>query len=398
MNNPVSVQDVVANGLCIGCGLCAAIGPFEMVFTSEGRLRPRRTGDGTEDEILKACPGAVAVPNKEKGSQADDIWGSFHRIEKAWAGDSITRFQGATGGVLTALGMHLLESCKAKFILHCAADPERPMRSRWFLSETPEEVLGRAGSRYGPTDTLAGLEAALSREEPFAIIAKPCDAGAVRARAADDPRIETYLTALLVMVCGGASDLGKSQAVLDAQGFDEEDLTLFRYRGHGNPGPTRVETRSGRTFETSYQKMWADEAGWRIQSRCKICPDALGEAADIATSDIWPGGTPVGEDEGFNGVITRTQAGEALYREALAQGALVSGGALTANDLSDTQPHQVAKKQKLAARLRGLTKAGLPVYDHHDLRIADLDAADPDEEAGTIQRVAAGRFYEDPPE
>lgn len=398
MNNPVSVQDVVANGLCIGCGLCAAIGPFEMVFTSEGRLRPRRTGDGTEDEILKACPGAVAVPNKEKGSQADDIWGSFHRIEKAWAGEATTRFRGATGGVLTALGMHLLESGKARFILHCAADPERPMRSRWFLSETPEEVLGRAGSRYGPTDTLAGLEAALSREEPFAIIAKPCDAGAVRARAADDTRIETYLTALLVMVCGGASDLGKSQAVLDAQGFDEEDLTLFRYRGHGNPGPTRVETRSGRTFETSYQKMWADEAGWRIQSRCKMCPDALGEAADIAASDIWPGGTPVGEDEGFNGVITRTQAGEALYREALAQGALVSGGALTANDLSDTQPHQVAKKQKLAARLRGLTKAGLPVYDHHDLRIADLDAADPDEEAGTIQRVAAGRFYEDPPE
>ena len=398
MPSPSSVQEIVRSGLCIGCGLCAAIGPFEMVFTPEGRLRPRRISEGPEYEILNACPGAVAAPNAEKGPHSDPIWGSFHCMEKAWAGDGVTRFHAATGGVLTALGMYLLGSGKARFVLHCAADPERPMRSRWFMSETSEDVLARTGSRYGPTDTLAGLEIALARQQPFAVIAKPCDAGAVRARAADDPRIDKYLVALLVMVCGGASDLGKSQAVLDAKGFDEEDLSLFRYRGYGNPGPTRGETRSGHSFEMSYQEMWEDEAGWRIQSRCKICPDALGEAADLAASDIWPGGSPEGEDDGFNGVVTRTKAGEALYREAIAANALVSGGTISPEALSDTQPHQVAKKQKLAARLRGLTKAGLPVYAHYDLRIADLDTADPGEEAGTAQRVAAGRFYEMPPE
>jgi coenzyme F420 hydrogenase subunit beta len=179
---PGSVREAVESGLCIGCGLCAALGPFEMLYTPEGRLRPRRAGPGGEGAIMRACPGALAAPNREPGPHQDPIWGSYHRIKRAWAGDPEVRFRAATGGVLTTLGMFLLQCGKARFILHCAADPDRPMRSRWFLSETPEEVLARAGSRYGPSDTLAGLEVALSREEPFAIIAKPCDAGAVRAR------------------------------------------------------------------------------------------------------------------------------------------------------------------------------------------------------------------------
>ncbi|MEO1191636.1 MAG: Coenzyme F420 hydrogenase/dehydrogenase, beta subunit C-terminal domain [Pseudomonadota bacterium] len=398
MRHPNSVKEVVENGLCIGCGLCAALGPFEMTYTEEGRLRPKRIGPGEETTILAACPGAVAAPNQEKAAFEDPIWGSYHSIEQAWARDPDLRFRASTGGVLTALSQHLLRSGQARFILHCAADPEQPLRSRWVLSETPEEVSARAGSRYGPTDTLAGLEAALRRAEPFAIVAKPCDAGAVRAYARQDPRVERYLVALLVMVCGGASDLGKSQALLQDLRVSEEAVTLFRYRGYGNPGPTRVETRSGEAFEVSYQEMWADESGWRVQTRCKLCPDALGEAADLAAADIWPGAEPAGEDAGFNGVITRTAAGEALFREALAAGALVSGGTMTAEAMSDTQPHQVRKKRAMAARLRGMAAAGSPVYAHQDLRLAELDGGDLAEEEGTKQRVLSGRFRERMPE
>lgn len=68
-------------------------------------------------------------------------------------------------------------------------------------------------------------------------------------------------------------------------GVEREEVTSFRYRGNGNPGPTRVETSDGRSFELTYQEMWEDEATWQIQTRCKICHDATGEGADIAASD-----------------------------------------------------------------------------------------------------------------
>ncbi|WP_170067271.1 Coenzyme F420 hydrogenase/dehydrogenase, beta subunit C-terminal domain [Roseovarius confluentis] len=397
-----SVSEVVESGLCIGCGLCEALATtrWVMVMNRHGRLRPAPVSAEDPDadaEILAACPGVVAEA-QARGGREDPVWGSYTHMGEAWAGDPDIRFRAATGGVLTALGVHLLRTGKAAFVLHCAADPERPMRSRWVMSETPEQVAARAGSRYGPTDTLAGLEAALARGEPFAIIAKPCDAGAVRARAKADARLDSLLVAVLVMVCGGASDLGKSQAVLDELGVAEDDLTLFRYRGHGNPGPTRIETRDGRHFEKTYNEMWADEAGWRIQSRCKLCPDAIGEAADVAAADIWPGAEPEGEDEGFNGVIMRSPEGQALFDAAVAAGDLVCGADLAPRDYDGFQPHQVHRKRAMAARLRGLAAAGRPIYAHAGLRLEALDSKDPDEEAGALRRARIGRFDDEVPE
>jgi coenzyme F420 hydrogenase subunit beta len=147
---------------------------------------------------------------------------------------------------------------------------------------------------------------------------------------------------------------------------------MFRYRGNGNPGPTRLETKDGRIFELTYQQMWADEATWRIQPRCKICPDAIGESADLAASDVWPGGGPSGEDEGFNGIIVRTRRGLELYREALAAGAIVvEPRDIGFRNFDEFQPHQVRKKRAVWARLAGMRAAGQPVPDTHNLRLAE---------------------------
>ncbi|WP_120501982.1 Coenzyme F420 hydrogenase/dehydrogenase, beta subunit C-terminal domain [Roseovarius sp. EL26] len=401
IGHPQSVREVVENGLCIGCGLCEALAPdrWSMMMTVQGRLRPVPTAleqDQKDQSILAACPGAVAIATAT-GDKEDPIWGRYFHMGEAWAGDEDIRFRAATGGVLTGLAVHLLRSKKAEFILHCAANDENPMRTKWEISETPEQVLQRAGSRYGPSNTLAGLEYALERGQPFAIIAKPCDAGAVRQRAKSDPRLDVLLVAVLVMVCGGASELGKSEDLLEEFGIEEADLSLFRYRGYGNPGPTRVETHDGRAFEKTYQEFWADESGWKIQSRCKICPDAIGEAADVAALDVWPGGAPVGEDAGFNGVITRSRTGQDLVQAAVETGDLVLGQDHAPRQLDDFQPHQVAKKHAVAARLRGLSKAGQPVYHHDGLRLSELDAKDETDEHGAFERAKARRFKEEMP-
>ena len=315
----------------------------------------------------------------------------------AWAGNPEVRFEAATGGVLTALGMHALDSGLAQFVLHVGPDPDAPMRSQWVISETPAEVRVNTGSWYGPTAPLAGLGAALDRGEPFAIIAKPCDLGAVHAYANVDARVDELVVARLTMVCGGQSRFEKSSDVIDELGLTEPEVSLFRYRGYGNPGPTRVETHDGRSFELTYNEMWGDEAGWKTESRCTVCPDALGEAADVAAADAWPGGGPTGEDEGFNGIMVRSQAGTALVASAVEAGALVVGDAITARGYDDLQPHQVRKKVALAARFEGLSQAGHPTIETTDLRIDELgerlSPEDRDREiAGIVDRVKRGRY------
>ena len=401
---PQSIAEVVTSGLCIGCGLCEAMtdGRVQMAMTSYGALRPAPADGFTpeqEAKLLKACPGVIAEPRIETGLENDLVWGVHTRMCYAWAGDPDVRFRAATAGVLTALGAHLLKSGRAQFVLHTGPDPDRPMRSKWLLSSTTEQVIANSGSRYGPTAPLAGLAAALNRGEPFAIIAKPCDLGAVYQLSKQDSRVDEMCVARLAMVCGGQSRLSKSAAILREFDLAEDDLSLFRYRGYGNPGRTRIETRDGRAFEKTYAELWEDEAGWELETRCKLCPDALGETADVVSTDVWPGGGPVGEDAGFNGIIVRSAFGETLVEAAVAAGDLVLGETLSAERLNEFQPHQVRKKQALTARYAGLGDAGLPVLEARSLRLDLLDDA-LDEQTrkgqreGTAQRVRQGRVSE----
>ena len=203
------------------------------------------------------------------------------------------------------------------------------------------------------------------------------------------------------MVCGGQSRHTKTRGLLDHFGVTESNVSLLRYRGYGNPGLTRVETNDGRAFERTYLEEWGDESSWDLETRCKLCPDALGEAADVAVADVWPGGAPSGEDEGFSGIIVRSGFGRELVDSAVAADELVLGDRITPRQFDDLQPHQRRKKLALAARYAGLADAGLPVPATPGLRVEALGhECDTDEfrreREGTRQRVEAGRVTESP--
>lgn len=409
----LEIDEIVRAGLCIGCGLCKSIAGaarIRMVTTPEGRERPL-VASPLPREVLETinavCPGTSIEGARPETFAADTetdlIWGPAapSSLVIAHAGDPEARFRAAAGGVLTALGQYLLRSGEVDLVLHVKASPDAPLRSVATVSETPQAVLEAAASRYGPAAVLEDFHDVLARGRPMAVIAKPCDIGAVRRLAEIDEHAATLVKYCLTLACGGASDLGKSLDVLNGLGVAEKDVRLFRYRGHGNPGPTRIETRDGRGFELSYDDMWGDGAGWRIQPRCKICPDAVGEAADLVSADCWPGGAPEGEDEGFNAVLARTEAGGNLFERAVADGAVKIVRAIGFRDLDDFQPHQVRKKQAVWARLEGMRAAGLATPRVARLRLEELAAtsdkgANEREKQGAIERAAAGRLGEPP--
>lgn len=421
----LSLEAIVEGGLCIGCGLCRAVAGtddggaqrIEIVLTPQGRERPvarRPLTQATLERINAICPGTrVQGADGENADGAnsngaiastlqDVVWGPAQRLAIGYAADPQVRHRASTGGVLTALGQFLLASGRAEFILHVAASAKAPLRTERTLSFDAASVLEGSGSRYGPAAALVDFTALLDRGQPFALIAKPCDIAAVRNLARIDSRVGRYLRYALTFVCGGASDLTKSEEVASDLGVRPEEVSAFRYRGNGCPGATRLETRDGRAFELTYQQMWEDEATWRIQPRCKICPDAMGESADIAASDVWPGGGPGGDDAGFNGIIVRTARGLELYRAALAAGAIViEPRDVGFRDFDGFQPHQVQRKRAVWARMAGMRAAGLAVPDAVNLRLAECArlntvAENLQEARGARRRAREGRLGEPP--
>lgn len=409
---PLQIPEIVEGGLCMGCGLCQSIAGKDrlaMQMTPEGRLRPIQlhSMDPSAVEYINAvCPGvrvAGADPDRLRpGTPTDLMWGPAARLAIGYAGDPQIRHQGSTGGVLTALSCFLLETKRVKFILHVAASQSQPMRSEPRISFDRASIIEGAGSRYGPVGPLADFTAILERGEPFALVAKPCDITAVRNLSRLDPRVDRHMRYALTFLCGGASDLAKSEEVLRSFGVNEDELSLFRYRGFGNPGPTRAETRDGRAFEISYQEMWQDESKWMIQPRCKICADPLGEPADLVASDVWPGGGPTGEDAGYNGIIARTAQGVELFEAAKAAGAIIVERELGFRDFDIFQPHQVRKRRAIWARFVGMKAAGRPTPDVQGLRLTEIArqnslAENLAEARGARRRARNGRLGEPPP-
>lgn len=402
------IIDVIQNGLCIGCGLCESVseGLVSMEMNTQGSIRPINIDALTDQQhevLLNSCPGIrVEIRSDTKPSatiQYDPVWGEYYRLQKAWSGNANIRFRAATGGVLTSLAIHLLEEKKINFVYHIGVNPSKPLRNHSNQSRTNQEVINNCSSRYGPTSPLDGFIQALEMQEPFAIIAKPCDLNTVHNLSKIDPRVNQYCRYRLAMVCGGQSKLTKSWQVLDEMGLAEDELTVFRYRGYGNPGKIRAETTDGRAREYEYNSFWEDESKWDIETRCKFCPDALGACADVAAADFWPGGFPVGEDAGFNSIITHTLQGEDLVNTAVNSRHLILGETLDIDEMNDSQPHQIRKKQVLLSRFKGLKACQITPIETLGYHLGVLNDQLPPEEQqsqmeGVIERVRQAKIRE----
>ena len=385
------LHQIVEHGMCIGCGICQSIagsGVISMQPVRNGSERPVIVGEldqTTMDKIIDICPGThiEGLPEcmVDESSNYDEVWGIWRKIALAWAEEANVRYIGSTGGLLTALGLYLVESEEVDFLLHATSSKTNPTFGERWISRNREQVLRGAGSRYGPTATLIDVLEILERcertGESFALIGTPCDITAMRNLATLDSRVGQFCRYQLAMVCGGFMKPSGMREFLDGLGLDVEQIADLRYRGYGCPGPTRIETHEGKVIERNYLEFWGeDESAWQLPFRCKVCADGIGDAADIAVSDTWDGGSPTWQgqkdDPGTNAVIVRSRTGEELLDRATAAGYVSLGEALTPRDMDRYQPHQVNKKCSVWARFVGMRSAGKVVPDVRGLRLKPL--------------------------
>lgn len=407
---------IAEQGLCIGCGLCQSVAgsdTVKVVKTTTGYERPVVVGDidhAVVDKIYDTCPGTRVdgLPTRliTNGTKIDNVWGPWRRMVRAWASDPLVRFEGSTGGVLTALAIYLLATERVEFILHAKASATEPTFGERHLSFNHADVMAGAGSRYGPTAPLVDINDILDRGCAFAFIGKPCDIAALRNHARYDERIDRLVKYWLTPVCGGYMPPAAMNDFLRHQGIDPKEVKSFRYRGRGCPGPTRIET-ADETRELHYLDLWGEDSSqWSLPFRCKICPDGIGESADIAAADTWPGGSPTRagsqNDPGTNAIVARTATGVELLQAAERDGALTIEYDITPDEMSHYQVHQMHKKYSVAPRLQGLDDEGRIVPKTSGLRIEELAAegsAETNEyqRAGTRRRVRKGKASEPTP-
>ncbi len=372
-----------------------------MDYDAAGFLRPVQNTaltDAQDARIAGICPG-LGLTQDASGRKDHPLWGPYVSVHRCHATSPALRHRASSGGGLSAVLIHLLETGAVDRVLQVGADPDLPIGNRVVLSDSPEDIFDNAGSRYAPSAPLADIAPLLDSADRIAFVGKPCDVAALRALARQDPRVDERFPFMLSFFCAGVPSLAGAREVVSRLGVSEAALSAFRYRGDGWPGFATATDLRGEAFRMSYADSWGGILSRHVQFRCKICPDGTGGFADLVCADSWESdarGYPLfSEAEGISLIMSRTEKGEELLRSVQDAGH-VEIFPFDIDALETIQPGQRGKRRLTLSRIAALSVLRRPVpafrgfHLWHNARRAGL-AALTKNFLGTLRRVLSGR-------
>lgn len=401
------IDTVLDRRLCSGCGACAYVAQDHGVYmTDVPSVGARPVGVkslpiAVKDQIASVCPGS-GVRTEGWGAQVPDrdqlLVGPAKMIWEGWASDPQVRWSASSGGVVTALAAYAVEVLGMSMVVHTGMDPDRPWRNRTVISEDRAGLIASAGSRYAPSSPVEALRAIERSERPCVFIGKPCDVAAVAELRRTRPALDRNLGLVLSFFCAGTPASAGSRSLAQELGFeDTATIKSLRYRGEGWPGEFKV-TAGKREARMTYDDSWSKLARKSRQLRCQLCPDGLGELADVTGGDAWHRRSEGGD--GISLILARTQRGRDVVEAALRDGYLEA----TPSDYARVVSAQglVRRRRLLGARLLALRTLALPTpsYPGFRLRAASAQLSLREfigEYAGMIRRAVSRNYFKSEP-
>ncbi len=370
------IDEIVEWRLCMGCGACVAQcegGALTLADIPELGMRPIVNPAKCRQcaECVEVCPG-IEISHKTLSAQAipelSQEWGPVLDLWEGFAADSDIRYRGSSGGAATALALFCLEKRGASSVLHTGTKPGEPLTNIAVLSKSRAELLACTGSRYSPAAPCEKLDWLEDVPGPVVFIGKPCDVVALRKSQANNAVLQDKIDTAISIFCAGTPTTAGTYKILDELGVKAGDVDDFRYRGCGWPGMTTVKLKnSDRTQQMTYEQSWGNILCNYSQFRCRLCPDATGEFADISCGDPWYRPVETGEP-GRSLVLARTEEGRRYIQEAIKAGylELVRVGPAA---VPDSQKALLKRRRHLWGRLLTMRLLLVPVprYDGFDL-------------------------------
>lgn len=351
----MKITRLLNNHLCLGCGLCEAVAPeCKMRLNEKGFYYPdfsKKLSKTLDKKISAICP-AICVKQENKSSGS--FWGNVLEIDEGWATDSNIRFHAASGGATTAIAISLLENRMVDKVLQVGLQGTDYLHNSLKVSSTKQDILECAQSRYAPALIFNNIFQILQQNPNirFAFIGKPCDIAAIRNLQRYYPEFKERIKVCLSIFCAGMPSYKATEKAWKQSEKSEEPIEI-KYRGDGWPGYFTAKWRDNTEYKLDYNESWGKILGRSLGLRCKVCPDGIGELADIAIGDAWvtKNGYPdFVEQDGRCFIIIRTLLGKEIYDQAIQSG-YIESHKLDISKIAQMQPYQVARRKLTLWRL-----------------------------------------------
>ncbi len=321
-----TVDKVVEQGLCTGCGSCVASCPrdaINMNETASGLLSPAIDSDKCSSCGLcaRVCPG----DHLEEGLIAEntDPFGGPVRacyIVQHCQHNLLTAAQ--SGGAVTGLILHLIEVGRIDRALVTVMPQDGSLRPYPVLTRHPETIRKSCGSKYCPVP----LNIRLSEIDPaerIAVVGLSCHLHGVvhLCRHLHRWRRENFL--LIGLVCDRTLSFRAMDYLIYRAGLNRQQVRSLCFRSklrRGWPGDVRIEMHDGRSsFLPAAERITCKDIF--TPQRCRLCFDKMNVLSDITCGD--PHGLSK-DVKGNSALLARTPEGQSAVLSAIRAGIFTS--------------------------------------------------------------------------
>lgn len=378
----VKLQDILSVGffnrdLCTRCGTCGGICPTGAIEVREdfypSLIAEKCTACGL---CAKVCPGGSVDFNV----LSQRLFGSEFKNEKytgryleAYIGhstDDDIRSGASSGGVVTQLLVHLLETGSIKGAIVVAMDEENPLVGKAYIARNRQELMPSRQSKYTIVPVNRVLAEIREDEGPYALVGLPCHVHGFRKWANLNRKLEKIVPIVIGLYCVTNLEPVVTADLLKIAGLTNSHVTGFEFRGGEWPGQIRARDENGKYHALHYSNFKDGAINYltRLYSptRCKLCTDGSAEFADISVADGWT--------RGNNGkylyhrmstILVRTEQGRKILKSAVDSGVLF---VQSIDHDSIYRTHiglQKQKKRDAPARIERLRRKGRIVPEYN---------------------------------
>lgn len=344
-----TIEQVIASDMCVGCGACAHARPdlYTIELTQAGHLKARSKTTGSDPSVARLCPMSGVSPNEtEIAAQLypdlphDPQIGRYRSTFAAHVSEGDFRAAGGSGGLVSWILAELFRRGDIDAVLH--VKPANPQTNngllfQYAISESENDMLGGAKSRYYPIEMSGVLAALKGSSKRYAVVGLPCFIKAVRLLQHEGVVRRENTPYCLGLVCGHLKSHYFAEYLAWQKGVEPGSLSSFDFRRklmdrRASDYGFALKTES--TGQTGSEEVWPMASvrgrdwgeGLFKNAACEYCDDVLAECADVAIGDAWLPNY-ISDPMGTNVVVTRHPYLDQLIKEGVERGSVVIGPA-----------------------------------------------------------------------
>lgn len=233
------------------------------------------------------------VPKKIKlldFNDPDKYIGEHICCRMGYAADDSIRANAASGGMVTALLCHLLETGQidGAWVTRSEISGGK-LGYKTYIATSPEQLREASSSVYMSMPLLKHIGMAEQFNGRLAVVLVPCQMKALSNMLENNPALKEKIVLKVGLYCSGSHNENATLVPLRKKKISLEGATRLYYRrGHWR-GLSTVQYADGSERTLSYPKTICAYKNAYFFSRrsCMLCQDQFGYAADISFGDIW---------------------------------------------------------------------------------------------------------------